>query len=208
MAQYLKEATRIAIIESGMEVFSRKGYQKARMGDIAELAGISSGNLYRYFSSKDDLFYTVVDKQFSAKFLKLLRKRVRTLSDFLSGNVSKELSDKAASELLDFWIENRLKVVIVLSEAQGSNYESFRKVAAHELSRLANKYLLTNGGEFSKTLGTSKYEFLLGTIFENTLTTIVKILFEFDDEEKIRRNMATFWRYQIAGLLELSNKEN
>ncbi|MCB9787433.1 MAG: TetR/AcrR family transcriptional regulator [Deltaproteobacteria bacterium] len=42
-----------------MTVFSRKGYHGATMDEIARGAGYSPGAIYRYFSSKDEVFVAV-----------------------------------------------------------------------------------------------------------------------------------------------------
>lgn len=52
--------TRQSIVEAGRTVFDRDGFVNARMGDIAEQAGLSMGGLYRYFANKDDVFEAVI----------------------------------------------------------------------------------------------------------------------------------------------------
>lgn len=42
-----------------MRVFARKGFRAARVGDIAEEAGVAHGLLYHYFRSKDEVLETV-----------------------------------------------------------------------------------------------------------------------------------------------------
>ena len=42
-----------------MRVFARSGYHGARVGDIAEEAGVAHGLLYHYFSSKEEVLATV-----------------------------------------------------------------------------------------------------------------------------------------------------
>jgi AcrR family transcriptional regulator len=42
-----------------VRVFARRGYHGARVGDIAEEAGIAHGLLYHYFSSKEEVLQTV-----------------------------------------------------------------------------------------------------------------------------------------------------
>ena len=44
------------IIEAAMIVFARDGYHKAKVGDIAETAGVGKGTIYEYFPSKKQLF--------------------------------------------------------------------------------------------------------------------------------------------------------
>lgn len=54
--QYIKEPLRRRILEIALEEFDEKGYDGASMRTIAERAGTSLGNLYRYFRNKDDLY--------------------------------------------------------------------------------------------------------------------------------------------------------
>lgn len=49
------------ILDAAMVVFTRHGYDKARMDDIAQEAGLSKGSLYWYFKSKKDLFLALFD---------------------------------------------------------------------------------------------------------------------------------------------------
>lgn len=52
--------TRDQLVNAGRAVFARDGYVDARMGDVAEEAGVSMGGLYRYFGNKEDLFAQVI----------------------------------------------------------------------------------------------------------------------------------------------------
>jgi AcrR family transcriptional regulator len=44
------------IINAACEVFARHGYRKASMQDIAETAGVSKSVLFKYFSTKENLY--------------------------------------------------------------------------------------------------------------------------------------------------------
>jgi AcrR family transcriptional regulator len=52
--------TRMKILEAARAVFARDGYVDARMVDIAEEAGLSTGGLYRYFEDKTDVFAALI----------------------------------------------------------------------------------------------------------------------------------------------------
>lgn len=54
-----KESRR-KIIDAAMEVFSKRGYPKANMRDIASIAGISIGGVYLYFRNKEDLYECLI----------------------------------------------------------------------------------------------------------------------------------------------------
>ncbi|MFN8618418.1 MAG: helix-turn-helix domain-containing protein [Dehalococcoidia bacterium] len=49
------EARRQSILDAATRVFAQKGIASATMAEIASVAGISPGAIYRYFENKDDL---------------------------------------------------------------------------------------------------------------------------------------------------------
>jgi AcrR family transcriptional regulator len=57
-AQY-KIEVKNKIVESALIAFSKYGYDKTRMDDIAVAAKVSKGTLYLYFKSKEELFYAI-----------------------------------------------------------------------------------------------------------------------------------------------------
>jgi AcrR family transcriptional regulator len=54
-----QEEKRRLILGAAVRVFARKGFHAARVGDIAEEAGVAHGLLYHYFASKDEVLETV-----------------------------------------------------------------------------------------------------------------------------------------------------
>lgn len=58
--QVLKEDIRGRILTVARQQFEREGYSKTSMREIAELSSVGVGNIYNYFTSKDELFHEVV----------------------------------------------------------------------------------------------------------------------------------------------------
>src|SRR2546429_5041152 len=54
---------REALLEAALQVFAERGYRDASVDEVAERAGYSKGALYWHFSSKDDLFFALVDER-------------------------------------------------------------------------------------------------------------------------------------------------
>ena len=54
-------ATHARVLEAGEELFIRRGYESAKMAEVAQLAGISVGTLYHYFPDKHALLLEIVD---------------------------------------------------------------------------------------------------------------------------------------------------
>ena len=53
------EEKRRLLLDAAVRVFARKGYHSARVGDIAEEAGVAYGLLYHYFRSKEEVLETI-----------------------------------------------------------------------------------------------------------------------------------------------------
>lgn len=56
-------ATRDRILDAALQVFTREGFHGATMRSIADSAGITPGSIYWYFSSKENLFRTVLKER-------------------------------------------------------------------------------------------------------------------------------------------------
>lgn len=51
-----EEAVRARVLQAGVTVFERRGFEHASISAIAEEAGMSAGSIYTYFESKEELF--------------------------------------------------------------------------------------------------------------------------------------------------------
>jgi AcrR family transcriptional regulator len=63
--QRLRERQRANILDAAMRVFARSG-PSASMSEIAEAAGVSQGLAYRYFTSKEEIYYALVAQAFQS----------------------------------------------------------------------------------------------------------------------------------------------
>ncbi|HSE95553.1 MAG TPA: helix-turn-helix domain-containing protein, partial [Methylomirabilota bacterium] len=53
---------RTQILEAASRVFGAGVYHLVNMDEIAHVAGVGKGTLYRYFPSKEDLYLAIVDE--------------------------------------------------------------------------------------------------------------------------------------------------
>ena len=56
-----KEAKKEKIIEKSMELFKENGYHATKVETITKALGISKGNFYTYFNSKEEVLYEILD---------------------------------------------------------------------------------------------------------------------------------------------------
>jgi AcrR family transcriptional regulator len=58
--QRRKDARPAELLDAALAEFFEKGFEAARLEDIATRAGVSKGTIYLYFSSKEDIFQALV----------------------------------------------------------------------------------------------------------------------------------------------------
>lgn len=75
------------IIAAALVSFSKKGYDKTRMDDIALDSKVSKGTIYLYFKSKEDLFYALCERN-------LVELRKQLFSLFVTNNKNDEINNQ------------------------------------------------------------------------------------------------------------------
>ncbi|MCK8060007.1 MULTISPECIES: TetR/AcrR family transcriptional regulator [unclassified Fusibacter] len=66
MAQVLKDEIRLNILDAAREVFVVEGFESSSMRQIAKGAGVTVGNLYRYFDNKEAMYDAIISDVISA----------------------------------------------------------------------------------------------------------------------------------------------
>jgi AcrR family transcriptional regulator len=56
------ERSRRAVLDAALRLFSRKGYGATTIREIAEGAGVSTGNVYHHFNDKEAIFLALIDE--------------------------------------------------------------------------------------------------------------------------------------------------
>jgi AcrR family transcriptional regulator len=197
MAQQLKPEVDRALRAAALDVCARRGYALATMAEIARAAGVSTGNVYVYFENKDRLFRAVVDDEFVVTLTKLMLRKVRALRGV--PNIAALSPDAPyrllSEELLQFWIANRLRVVILLSGAAGTVHETFAEQTVDRLVQLALAYF---AGVRPRPSTVMRY--VLRDIYKNFVSAMVGVLSTYDDEKRIREATEMLTHYHLAGL--------
>jgi AcrR family transcriptional regulator len=118
------ETRRLEILRAAARVFRRQGFADAGMREIAAEADLSPGNLYHYFSGKDELLYFCQDRSLDAllealraaeangaaaheRLRAVVRAHVRVLLDELEGSAAHLQIDALPGELRDKLIQKR-----------------------------------------------------------------------------------------------------
>lgn len=67
----VSDVRKAQILNAAEGIFTRRGFDEARMDEIADETGLSKGTLYLYFKSKADLIIAILDRIFQREFSQL-----------------------------------------------------------------------------------------------------------------------------------------
>ncbi|MBR4261719.1 MAG: TetR/AcrR family transcriptional regulator, partial [Clostridia bacterium] len=76
--------TKRKIFEAAMELFAQKGYDGTSVEEITSVVGIAKGTLYYHFSSKEEIFYFLVEEG-----MKLLKNSIEIKTSKIENSIDK-----------------------------------------------------------------------------------------------------------------------
>lgn len=118
------------IISASIEVFAEFGYHKASMDEIALRANVAKGTLYYHFSSKAELFKTIVMNAFNDLI-------DRVITDLKSDFNSEELIKRIIRHNTDLFLESTDFVQIIYNELSNG----IEQEVLDELKKIKVEYL-------------------------------------------------------------------
>ena len=117
------ERSRRLVLDAALNLFSHGGYRATTMREIAEAAGVSTGNVYHHFPDKQAIFETLVDELIEISGTKRFPFR-RAL---LSGRFPENLEDlgMAARESILQFREHFILIYVDVIEFGGTHMQRF-----------------------------------------------------------------------------------
>lgn len=180
------------LMEKAEELFCKLGYKSVSMDEIADAAGISKMTIYKYFSSKEDLFIKVVESVSDNAYLKL-----ESLINEVDGTIEK------IDALLNFSLEFVKEFSVVFyNDVMANQYIAEKLVKAKKIkSRKIFTEIITNGiekGEIREVDAKFVAE-LLNIIIDGSLKNYSNILASEDSVRYFSENFYDFLKYGLLG---------
>ncbi len=123
------ERNQIRIEDAALGVFTRQGYNGTSVREIAEAAGVSLGNIYNYYDSKEQI-YTSLVRRYGMKVAALQAEKIAPLA----GNIEPENLTRLAEAIREIVAENsdfwRLMYIDVVEFGNKHFSHIFRAVPA------------------------------------------------------------------------------
>lgn len=108
------------IVNAGIRVFSRKGFNRCSVEDILQEAHVARATFYSYFDSKKDLFVELIDRILNS-MLEIMSNELKELPTTLE-----ELQEKTKNtvmKMFEFFRNNLEFAAIYIQEVMGMNPE-------------------------------------------------------------------------------------
>ncbi|MGW0189382.1 TetR/AcrR family transcriptional regulator [Streptomyces sp. NPDC003362] len=110
LRQAQKQMTRRLLLESGLELFTAKGYAATTVDDIATAAGTTRVTFYAYFPSRSDLMRALIDERLNEALQRVRSPEHGSTAQDLVATVADGTSDAISAWLrrtADSWSEIR-----------------------------------------------------------------------------------------------------
>ena len=187
--QVQKDYIRENILEAALEEFSSKGYRSATMSSVAERCRISKSNLYRYFSSKEEICHELLIRPSLAIEKALV---VLTGSELLT--YSNDEIAKRMTELLFPIIKQYRKEIMIIMSPDAPPEGAMLKARVEQA--LLEDFLSFDPERTPEGFASTLVGMLMAGI-ENILSTNIS-------EENIKEQLESLLRYHTRGVLAFS----
>ncbi len=180
------------IINVARNIFLEKGYKKANIRDIANVAEVSTGAIYGYFDNKEKLYEAAIGplpKEYYQKYLSFVHKI--TKDDYLI--VLKKIKKKHFEGIelfLDYIYADPVAWKLVVM-GKGTNYHKYLKVIISKEIETFNTFLDLLETNQIKFVRPNKY--VVDSLISNLLKDLINVI-----TLDLERDEAFEYSYQIA----------
>ncbi|WPC39954.1 TetR/AcrR family transcriptional regulator [Clostridium sp. JS66] len=201
MVQYKKDDIKEKIDNAALKIFVEKGYEKAKISNIAIESNVSVGNIYRYYKSKEEIFYSIA----SESVLENLKSILINKLTFAKDKTANELNSKndfqlVNEEFIDYMIKNREQILIMFNGSKGTRYESLKYEAInYMIKNIKENYSKEN----NKIIYDSMNYKIIKIIYENLISMMIEVLKESDSPEDIKNSFKIINLYHLFGVTNL-----
>lgn len=138
--QVKKDDVQGRIVSVAHEEFVRNGVKRTSMRTIAKLSGVSLGNIYKYFDSKDKLLCAVLAPLLKAldEYLRFHNNSEHLVIDDLS---VEQMQTQMMNRLLDLIGQFRTELKLLFCNAEGTSLEGYRERLTAQQAQLGMEYL-------------------------------------------------------------------
>lgn len=180
--QYLKKEIRDKILAAAIDEFKEHGYSDASIRNIANNAEISLGNIYRYFTNKEALYFAVINP-----FMESVKQTIEHEFVFV-GKTMKEVSEILVAFIMQYNDE-----LLIIRKGNTVHYEAFVNYIIEVISSKIKEMMQGSFPEINEKIKNPEF---YNAVAEGFLTSFFKILRNGDSkdvQERNARELITFY---------------
>lgn len=198
--QKLKDEIRDNIVVAAVKEFADASYEKVSMRTIAKAAGISVSNTYNYFTSKEELFNSIIEPIFIRVKEIFKQSMQESLKRGLSGDNVQLSIDSMVKSLLQMDASQRQLLIILAEKSAGTKYEKSKDEMITLLRMHLAEAVLKSGGA---TKIEESQGYMLNIIATNYIDGLLKILKDYRSQAWAEDNFRTLLTYHLNGIKAL-----
>lgn len=188
--QTLKEDVRQSILRAALNEFKSHDYTGASMRRISASAGITTGNIYRYFKNKEELFEALVGPVYEKIVAYILDLKKELDRSYTAEEKGLKYLNMVEDTIVALFLEYSAELTILLNRSAGSKYD---QVKEHMVGLIVTilEDVFTSGPQNAAELKDSERQsarMLAGTVVEG----VSLILRENEDGETVKRLVNEF----------------
>jgi len=187
--QVQKDYIRLQILEAALEEFSSKGFRNATMSSIAGRCMISKSNLYRYFTSKEDICHELLAKP-SLEIKNALG--VLTGRELLAFS-NDEIAQRMTQALFPVMYKYRKEMMIIISPDAPEEGVALKQMIEQELMK---NFIAFDPQRTPEGFASSLVKMLMAGV-ENILVNHIS-------DENMKEQLNSLLRYHLRGVLAFS----
>jgi AcrR family transcriptional regulator len=135
------ERSRRQVLDAALQLFSRQGYRATSVREIADAAGVSTGNVSHHFPDKESIFNTLLDELWAATDTRRFPFRRAFIAGQFPDNL--EVLGAAARESIREYRQYFALIYVDVIEFEGTHVKKFYG----EMSQRFADVLAKDGGE-------------------------------------------------------------
>ena len=211
---YCSDITKNRILECAKEVFLNKGFENAQVAEIAKLAKVTTGAIYRHFKNKEALFFALIEEEYN--YTMNVVSDVENRSENKTIKLSSEL-DVEEAIIENLFLETMLFVdymyahfdnfKLIFACSKGSKVETFIEDITERYTAKNMKLIHFNAKQ--EQINTEIKEFEVHVITKGYITSLCECVLHgisHDNVSEYIRSIVVFQYYGWKGLMKINNR--
>ncbi|MDR9853552.1 helix-turn-helix domain-containing protein [Paenibacillus sp. VCA1] len=197
--QTLKEDVRLNILRAALTEFKSHDYADASMRRISAAAGITTGNIYRYFKNKEELFEALVKPVYEKLLEYLLDLKKELDRSYVNGNDGFKYFGMIEDTVVGLFDAYSAELTILMNRSTGSKYAGVKADMVKLIATILEDAFASGREHVDKLTPEQRQSarMLAGTVVEG----VCLILREHEDGETVKRLVNEFICLYHTGLM-------